>query len=82
MSGLQLAGATVSSSSGGSSGVGLVVLVVALTIGSALVLAWLIGRLPEKRPGTPLFTRRSKRDPFAHPPDGPMDPPPKGPFDS
>ena len=82
MSGLQLAGLAVSDSSGGSSGVGLVVLVVALTIGSAIVLSWLIGKLPEKRPGTPLFPRRSKKDPFSRPPDGPMDQPPRGPFDT
>lgn len=46
------------------------------------MLSWLIGKLPEKRPGTPLFPRRSKKDPLARPPEDPFDQPPRGPFDN
>ncbi len=81
MPSLQLA--VVGSSSNGGSGVGLVVTVVVLTIGAALVLSWLIGRLPEKTDGVSLpFTRRRRKNPFDHPPGGPANPPPKGPFDN
>lgn len=83
MSGLQLASLLASPSSNGSSGVGLVVTVVILTVGAALVMSWLIGRLPEKNDDKWMpFSRRRRNDPFNRPPSGPSNPPPSGPFDS
>jgi hypothetical protein len=67
----------------GSSGLGPVVLVVGLTIGSALLLSLLINRLPgsNKNTGASPFSRRRRTDPFGQPPDDPTAPPPRSPFD-
>jgi len=70
MSGLEfIAGA---GSSSGSSGVGPVVIAVGLTIASALVLSWLINRLPgsNENTGASPFRRRGRgrNDPFGRPP--------------
>jgi hypothetical protein len=78
------ASAFVANSSQGSSGIGPVVMVVGLTIGSALVLSWLFGRLPgsnENTGASPFAGWRRRKDPFGSPPDDPMDRPPKSPFD-
>ena len=74
--------AVVASASQGSSGIGPVVTVVGLTIVSALVLSWIIHRLPgsNENTGASPFKRRRK-DPFGQPPDDPMDRPRRGPFD-
>jgi hypothetical protein len=71
----------VAEASRGDSGVGPVVMVVGLTIASALVLAWIIGKLPgsNENTGAGVFRRR-RRDPFATPPED--DPSWRGPFDS
>ena len=62
---------------------GLVVTVVILTIGAALVMSWLIGRLPEKTDDKWMpYARRRRSNPFNRPPSGPSNPPPRGPFDS
>jgi hypothetical protein len=73
----------VASASSGSSGVGPVVIAVGLTVASALVLSWLIGRLPgsNENTGAGVFNRR-RRDPFSEPPDDRDEPRPRGPFDS
>lgn len=73
----------VAGSSQGDSGIGPVVIVVGLTVVSALTLSWLIGRLPgsNENTGAGVFTRRRKRDPFESPPDDTTDPPPRSPFD-
>jgi len=77
MSGLQIVGVVVAESSQGSSGVGPVVIAVGLTIGSVLVLSWLINRLPgsnENTGASPFRRRRGRRkDPFGRPPDDSMD---------
>ncbi len=69
-------------SSRGDSGLGPVVIVVVLTVASALVLTWVIGKLPgsNENTGAGLFSRR-RRDPFAQPPDDPFGPPRRGPDD-
>ncbi len=58
-------------SSSGSSGVGPVVIAVGLTIASALVLSWLINRLPgsNENTGASPFRRWRRNDPFGRPPD-------------
>jgi hypothetical protein len=70
MSGLQIIGVVGAGSSSGSSGVGPVVIAVGLTIASALVLSWLINRLPgsNENTGASPFRRRSRNDPFGRPP--------------
>ena len=76
------------SSSRGDSGIGPVVIAVGLAVGSALLLFWLIGRLPgsNENTGAGVFSRRRARDPFDEPPDDPRDDPPgpprRGPFDT
>lgn len=74
MSGLQIAGAVAAGSSQGSSGVGPVVIAVGLTIASALVLSWIIHRLPgsNENTGASPFRRRARKDPFGRPPDDQM----------
>ena len=74
--------AVVASASQGSSGIGPVVAVVGLTIASALVLSWIVHRLPgsNENTGASPFKRRRK-DPFGQPPEDPMDRPPRSPFD-
>ena len=71
MSGLQIIGVVGAGSSSGSSGVGPVVIAVGLTIASALVLSWLINRLPgsNENTGASPFRRRGRNDPFGRPPD-------------
>lgn len=63
--------ALTADASRGSSGIGPVVWVVGLTIASALVLTWLINRLPgsDENTGASPFTRRRRNDPFDQPPD-------------
>lgn len=75
--------ASVESSSRGSSGIGPVVIVVGLTIASALVLSWVIHRLPgsNENTGASPFSRWRRRNPFDRPPEGPTDGPPRSPFD-
>ncbi len=74
--------ASAGGASRGSSGLGPVVIVVGLTITSALVLSWLINRLPgsNENTGASPFSRRRRTDPFDQPPDDTMDHPPHGPF--
>ena len=74
---------SVERSSRGSSGIGPVVMVVGLTIASALVLSWVIHRLPgsNENTGASPFSRWRRRDPFDRPPEDPMDRPPNTPFD-
>ena len=76
--------ASAEGASRGSSGLGPIVMVVGLTIGSALVLSWLINRLPgsNENTGASPFSRRRRSDPLGPPPADPMDRPPRGPFDS
>jgi hypothetical protein len=71
----------VAGASRGDSGIGPVVIAVGLTVASALVLSWIIGRLPgsNENTGAGVFRRR-RRDPFGQPPDD--EPPRRGPFDS
>jgi len=74
--------AVVASASQGSSGIGPVVVVVGLTIASALVLSWIIRRLPGSNENTGASPfRRRRKDPFGQPPDDPTDRPPRSPFD-
>ena len=69
----------------GSSGVGPVVIVVGLTVASALVLTWIVNRLPDWGAGSrwdPLrWGRRRRTNPFGAPPENPDDRPPSGPFE-
>ena len=67
--------ASVEGTSRGSSGIGPVVTVVGLTIASALVLSWVIKRLPgsDENTGASPFSRRRRRDPFDRPPEDPTD---------
>lgn len=85
MSSIVAAAAVVATASQGSSGIGPVVIVVGLTIASALVLTWIVGKLPGSNENTGASPfgrwRRPPRDPFGRPPDGPTDEPPRGPFD-
>ena len=76
--------ASVEGASRGSSGIGPVFLVVGLTIVSALVLSWVIHRLPgsNENTGASPFRRRQRSNRFDRPPDDPMDRPPNSPFDS
>jgi hypothetical protein len=71
MSVLQIIGVLGAGSSSGGSGVGPVVIAVGLTIASALVLSWLISRLPgsNENTGASPFRRRGRNDPFRRPPD-------------
>ncbi len=74
--------ASVDGASRGSSGIGPVVIVVGLTIASALVLTWLINRLPgsNENTGASPFSRWRRNDRFDRPPDDSADRPPRGPF--
>lgn len=80
MSGIVIA--SVEGASRGSSGIGPVVIVVGLTVASALVLTWLINRLPGSNTdtGASPFTRWRRNDPFDRPPEDPADRSPRGPF--
>ena len=74
--------AVIASASQGSSGIGPVVAVVGLTIASALVLSWIIGRLPGSNENTGASPfRRRRKDPFGQPPDDQTNRPPRSPFD-
>jgi hypothetical protein len=77
------AGVVIANSSQGSSGIGPVVTVVGLTIASALVLTFVVSKLPgsNENTGASPFKRRRRKDPFGQPPDDPMDRPPTSPFD-
>lgn len=74
--------ASVEGASRGSSGIGPVVIVVVITIASALVLTWLINRLPgsNENTGASPFSRWRGRNPLERRPDDPADDPPRGPF--
>lgn len=74
---------SVERASRGSSGIGPVVMVVGLTIASALVLSWVIHRLPgsNENTGASPFSRWRRRNPFDGPPEDPNDRPPRSPFD-
>ena len=76
--------AGVESGSRGSSGPGPVVIVVALTIVSALVLTFVVNRLPgsNENTGASPFGRWRRTNSFDRPPEKPKDQPPRGPFDS
>lgn len=76
--------ASVEGASRGSSGIGPVVIAVGLTIGSVLLLSWLIGKLPgsNENTGASPFSGWRRKNPFDRPPAGPTDRPHKGPFDS
>lgn len=73
----------LASSTQGDSGIGPVVIAVGLTVASALILSWIIGRLPgsNENTGAGVFSRRRRRDPFGQPPEDPGDPRRRGPFD-
>jgi hypothetical protein len=73
----------VAGASQGDSGIGPVFIAVGLTVASALLLSWLIGRLPgsNENTGAGVFRRRRPRDPFAQPPDDTDDAGPRSPFD-
>ncbi len=75
--------ASVEGASRGSSGIGPVVMVVGLTIVSALVLSWVFHRLPgsNENTGASPFSRRRRGNRFDRPPEDPMDRPPRSPFD-
>ncbi len=79
------AAVVVASASRGSSGIGPVVIVVGLTIASALVLTWIVGKLPGSNENTGASPfgrwRRTPRDPFGRPPHDPTDDAPESPFD-
>ncbi len=74
--------ASVDGASRGSSGIGPVFIAVGLTITSALVLAWLINRLPgsNENTGASPFARWRRSDPFDRPPEDTNNRPPRGPF--
>ena len=79
--------ASLEGASRGSSGIGPVVIVVGITIASALVLTWLIGRLPgsNENTGASPFSGWRRRNPFGRPPDDRSpddraDGPQRGPF--
>jgi hypothetical protein len=74
----------LASSTRGDSGIGPVVIAVGLTVTAALVLSWIIGRLPgsNENTGAGVFRRRRRNDdPFGKPPEDTGDPRPRGPFD-
>jgi hypothetical protein len=74
----------LASSSRGDSGIGPVVIAVGLTVASALLLSWIIGRLPgsNENTGAGVFSRRRRRrDPFGQPPEDTDEPRRRGPFD-
>jgi hypothetical protein len=75
----------LASSSRGDSGIGPVMIAVGLTVASALILSWVIGKLPgsNENTGAGVFSRRrrGRNDPFGQPPDDTDDPRPRGPFD-
>lgn len=75
--------ASVDGASRGGSGIGPVVIVVGLTIGSALVLSWIVHRLPgsNENTGASPFARWRRSNSFDRPPQDPTDQPPRGPFD-
>ena len=76
----------LASSSRGDSGIGPVLIAVGLTVASALLLSWIIGKLPgsNENTGASVFSRRRRprKDPFGQPPEDPGDPRPRGPFDN
>ena len=74
--------ALVEGASRGDYGIGPVVTVVGLTIASALVLSWLIHRMPgsDRNTGASPFSRRRRSNLFGQPPDDPMDRPPRDTF--
>jgi hypothetical protein len=76
--------AGVDGGSRGSSGLGPVVIVVVLTIVSALVLTFIVSRLPgsNENTGASPFGRWRRTDSFDRPPKKSKDQPPRGPFDS
>jgi hypothetical protein len=75
----------LASSTRGDSGIGPVMIAVGLTVASALILSWVIGRLPgsNENTGAGVFSRRRPRrnDPFGKPPEDSGDPRRRGPFD-
>lgn len=74
----------LASSTRGDSGIGPVVIAVGLTVASALILSWIIGRLPgsNENTGAGVFRRRRRNgDPFGKPPEDMDGPRPRGPFD-
>lgn len=75
--------ASAEGASRGSSGIGPVVIAVGLVIASALVLTWLVNRLPgsNENTGASPFARWRRSNSFDRPPQDPMDQPPRGPFD-
>lgn len=75
--------ASLEGGSRGSSGIGPVVIAVGLTIGSVLVLSWLIGKLPgsNENTGAGPFSGWRRKNPFDRPPEDPTDRRPRGPFD-
>ncbi|HSP28431.1 MAG TPA: hypothetical protein VLN74_07765 [Ilumatobacteraceae bacterium] len=74
---------SVERTSRGSSGIGPVVMVVGLTIASALVLSWVSHRLPgsNENTGASPFSRGRRRNPFDQPPEDTTDRSPNTPFD-
>ncbi len=74
---------SVERTSRGSSGIGPVVMVVGLTIASALVLSWVIHRLPgsNENTGASPFSGWRRRNPFDRTPEDPTDRSPRTPFD-
>jgi hypothetical protein len=73
----------VAQTSNGGFSIGPVVIAVGLTVASALLLSWVIGRLPgsTENTGAGVFRRR-RRDPFGEPPDDRPEPRQRGPFDT
>jgi hypothetical protein len=75
----------LASSSRGDSGIGPVVIAVGLTVASALLLSWIIGKLPgsNENTGAGVFSRRRSRrnDPFGQPPEDTGEQRRRGPFD-
>jgi len=79
---LSLLIASVEGSSRGSSGIGPVVIAVGLTITSALVLTFVIRRMPgsNENTGAGPFSRRRRTDPLDPPPQDPWGRPPRDSF--
>ena len=71
------------STSQGDSGIGPVFIVVGLTIASALVLTWIVNRLPDWGKGSRLdpVNWRRRPNPRSGIPDDPENRPPSGPFE-
>ncbi|MGB0112665.1 MAG: hypothetical protein WBP59_05550 [Ilumatobacteraceae bacterium] len=74
--------ASADGGSRGSSGIGPVLTVIALTIASALVLSWVFHRLPgsDENTGASPFGRRRRQGPFDPPDDDIPDSSSNGPF--